>query len=128
MTDDISQQDIDFEIQFCENLLRKNPNFLEGLTLLGDLYTKKGMYKEGLAVDEKLVQLKPEDETCWYNLACSYSLLGDIDLAFRSIKMALKCGYVHFEHLEKDSDLSNLKKDARFQKYYSRVKSKLLKF
>ena len=124
MKNHLKKEDIDFEITFYNGLIEKNPNFAEALIALGELYTNAGMYKEGLAIDEKLVQLRPEDPVVHYNLACSYSLLNDIDKAYRSVKKAIHCGYSDFEHLRKDNDLSNLWKDQRFQQYFSRIKNK----
>lgn len=121
----IDQDDIDFEITFYNGLIAKDPNFIEALVALGDLYTRAGMYREGLAVDEKLVQLKPDDPAVLYNLACSYSLLEDIDKAFRAFKKAINCGYYNFDHLEQDQDLANLRKDRRFQEYLARVKKRI---
>ena len=123
MSDDISQEDIAFEIAFYNGLIEKNPDFVEALAALGDLYTRAGMYAEGLAVDEKLVQLRPEDPVVLYNLACSYSLLDEVDKAFRAFKKATHCGYRDFEHLEQDDDLLNLRKDRRFQRYLARIKT-----
>ena len=124
MAEHLKQEDIDFEIVFYNGLIEKDPTFTEALVALGELYTKAGMYKEGLAVDEKLAQLKPEDPVVLYNLACSYSLLKEIDKSFRAFKMAVKHGYSDFGHIEKDEDLSNLRRDRRFQQYLSRIKSK----
>ncbi|MCK5179515.1 MAG: hypothetical protein KAR32_08285 [Candidatus Omnitrophica bacterium] len=124
MLEDINQEDIAFEIAFYNGLIQKNPNFVEALAALGDLYTRAGLHKEGLAVDEKLIQLKPDDPVVLYNLACSYSLLKDIDKAFRAFKKAINCGYFDFEHLEQDDDLSNLRKDRRFKRYLARIKEK----
>jgi tetratricopeptide (TPR) repeat protein len=124
MPERIKQEDIDFEIAFYNGLIEKNPNFAEALAALGDLYTKAGLYKEGLAMDERLVQLKPDDPIILYNLACSYSLLQEIDKALRAFKKAINCGYCDFDHLEQDGDLNNLRQDRRFQQYLTRVKSK----
>ncbi len=125
MPERLKKEDIDFEIVFYNGLIEKNPNFIEAFVALGDLYTKAGMYKEGLAIDEKLVQLKPDDPVVLYNLACSYSLLKDIDKAFRAFKKAINCGYSDFDHLERDTDLTNLRVDQRFQKYLARIKKKM---
>ena len=114
--------DIDFEIQFMESLLKKKPDFVEALIVLADLYTKKGFYKEGLAADEKLARLKPRDPIVFYNLACSYSLVGDVEKSFRAIKRAVEFGYADFHHLEADGDLTNLRQDSRFQEYLLHVK------
>jgi len=97
----------------------------DALIALGELYTTAGMYQEGLAVDEQLVQIRPDDPIVLYNLGCSYSLLGHIDKAYRSVKKAINCGYSDFKHLLQDEDLSNLRKDRRFQQFISRAKSRV---
>ena len=124
MTEPIKQEDIDFEIAFYNGLIEKNPNFVQALAALGDLYTKAGRVKEGLSVDEQLVQLRPEDPIILYNLACSYSLIGDIDKSYRAFKKSIRNGYNDFRYLEQDDDLSNLRKDRRFQQYLARIKNK----
>ena len=109
--------DIDFEIKFYEGILKEQPDFIEALMALGDLYTKKGMIREGLAIDHRLLKLKPRDPIVLYNLACSYSLGGDIDQALSTMKSAVENGYDDFEYLFEDKDLENLKRDARFKQY-----------
>jgi tetratricopeptide (TPR) repeat protein len=117
MTKDI-QDNSDFEIVFCEGLLEKNPNFIEALTLLGELYTKKGLYEKGLEVDRKLSHLKPDDAIVFYNLACSYSLLKEIEKSFESLKKAVELGYDELSYMLEDKDLKNLREDKRFQEYF----------
>lgn len=121
-----NKEDIEFEIAFYNGLIQKNPDFAEALIALGELYTMVGLYKEGLAVDERLSQLKPDDPIVLYNLGCSYSLLGEIDKAYRAVKKAIHCGYNDFKHLQNDGDLANLRKDRRFQQFLLRVKEKSL--
>jgi len=116
---------MDFEISFYEGILEKSPNFIEVLGAIGDLYTKRGLFEEGLRVDERLVQLRPDDEIVLYNLACSYSLMNRVNEALRTIKKAINCGYEDFEHMESDDDLLNLKKDSRFIRYFSRIKKRV---
>lgn len=119
-----SDDSMDFEIEFCERLLQKRPHFIQALSLLGDLYTKKGFYLKGLKVDEMLSLLKPHDPVVLYNLACSYSLIDEKDKALRSIKQAINCGYDDFDHIESDTDLDNLRSDSRFRKYFLRIKNR----
>lgn len=113
---------IEFEIQFYEGILRRSPNFVEALMALADLYTRRGSFQKGLVVDERLTCLRPENPDVYYNLACSYSLTGQLDKAFGAIKQAVKFGYEYLDQLESDPDLANLRSDARFRKYYARVK------
>lgn len=114
--------DLDFEIGFYEGLLKKKPDFIQALVVLGDAYTRRGDFKKGLEIDLHLVRLRKDDPGAHYNLACSYSLLGLIDDAFRSIKKAIALGYHNFEYLCKDPDLENLKKDKRFHSLFRGLK------
>ena len=118
------EEDLDFEIVFYEGVIAKNPDFVEALSALGDLYTRRGMFEKGLVIDERLMQLRPEDPIVLYNLACSYSLLNDLDKSLRAIKKAINCGYSDFSHLEHDADLVNLRNDSRFKRYLKRILSK----
>ena len=110
---------IDFELHFFEAILNRKPDFIEALIALGDLYTKKGFYQKGLEIDLRLVQLRPEDPTILYNLACSYSLVNNLDEALAAIKLSIDKGYDDLGHLEWDGDLHNLRQDVRFQKFLS---------
>ena len=70
----------------------------------------------------RLSRLRPNDEGILYNLACSYSLMREVDKAFGVMKLALECGYDDLNYLEVDDDLEHLRKDERFQEYYSRYR------
>lgn len=113
--EDKQKKDLNFEIDFFEQLLKKKPDFIQALTALGNAYTQRGDYKKGLEIDLHLSRLRQDDSTVHYNLACSYSLLGELDMAFSTLKKAIDLGYDDFEHLRRDPDLENLKKDERFQ-------------
>jgi tetratricopeptide (TPR) repeat protein len=108
-------EDLDFEISFFENIIKNNPNFVEALIALGDNYTKKGRYEEGLKIDLKLVQLRPDDPVVHYNLACSYSLLKMPDQSLAALKKAIQLGYREFSFMQKDPDLDFIRKDPRFK-------------
>ena len=82
----------DFEIKFYEDILKKHPDFVNVLISLGDTYTRKGLHQEGLAVDKKLVSLKPDDPIVHYNLACSLSLTGQVKEALSELKRAVLLG------------------------------------
>jgi len=108
------EDDLDFQINFYEKLIKEKPDFIEALIALGDLYTKKGLYKKGLEIDKHLSKLKPKDPIVFYNLACDYSLLNQIEEAIKTLGKAIELGYDDFKWLEKDPDLENLRKDPRY--------------
>ena len=117
-----NNDDIDFEIRFYERILERKGDFVQALIALGDLYTKKGLYEQGLAIDRRLSQLRPEDPYVFYNLACSYSLVNAIDKAASAMRFAITSGYRNFIYLENDSDLVNLRNDPEFRHYLDQVK------
>ena len=112
----------DFEILFCENLIRINPDFAPALSYLGDTYTKRGLYEEGLMMDKRLVSLRPEDPIAHYNLACSFSLLGNIEEAFKHLRQAVLLGYSDLSYILEDKDLANLRRDVRFDDIFRKLK------
>ncbi|MCB9747200.1 MAG: hypothetical protein H6755_02205 [Candidatus Omnitrophica bacterium] len=115
-------RNINFEIEFYEGVLNKTPDFFEALCALGDLYTKKGHYQKGLQIDKRLVRIRPNDPVVLYNLACSYSLLNDVDQAFDNLQRAITLGYDDLYHLEHDDDLNNLRKNDKFRQYLDGLK------
>lgn len=115
-------EDLDFQIGFYEGVVRENPSFAEALIALGEVYTKKGLYDKGLAVDKKLASLRPDNPVVHYNLACSLSLLGDATGSFRAIRRAVDLGYDDFAFMQNDPDLANLRSDERFVEFIRKVK------
>ncbi len=115
------QRDLDTRIGFIEGLVRRDPDYVDALQLLGDHYTQRGRYSEGLNVDERLARLDPENALVFYNLACSYSLTDQFDRAALALEKALSLGYRDFAWLAKDPDL----KKFREQPAYDEIKAKI---
>ncbi len=115
------QRDLDTRIEFMEGIVRRDPNYVDALQLLGDHYTQRGRFSEGLDVDERLARLEPESPLVFYNLACSYSLTGQFDRAAFALEKALILGYRDFAWLARDPDL----KKFRQQPAYAEIKEKM---
>ena len=109
------KEDLVFEIQFFEGVSRRDPDYVEALQILGDAYTKTGQWEKGLKIDKRLAHLCPDNPLVFYNLACSYSLLGKVDAGFGALAKAVKLGYRDAKWLIKDPDLANLREDSRFE-------------
>src|SRR5271155_123861 len=103
------QRDLDTKIQFIEGIVRRDPNYVDALQLLGDHYTQRGRFVEGLTVDERLARLEPQNPVVFYNLACSYSLTEQYDRAAQSLEKAIELGYKDFDWLAKDPDLKKFR-------------------
>lgn len=114
--------DDQFMIWFLEGIIDKYPSYVECLMLLGNEYTANGMYEKGLKVDLKLARLKPDDPLVHYNLACSFTLLGNFNQALVSLGKAVDLGYNDLNHLENDSDLDNLRDEEEYKTLIDRLK------
>lgn len=111
-----------WEINFYEDILKRHPDYVEVLSLLGALYTRNKMYAEGLKVDQRLATLKEDDPIIHYNLACSYSLLNQADRAFVALDRAMELGYRDADHMDEDGDLNNIRADPRYARATSRMR------
>lgn len=121
-----SVEDLDFQMSFYEGILRRIPAYFDVLVLLGEIYTKKGLYKKGLRIDKKLAKLRPGNPIVHYNLACSHSLLGDLSSSLEALDRAIRLGYDDVIFMCKDPDLTNLRKDERFAGFLQRIKKSLV--
>ena len=108
-------RDLDVKIMFMEGIVRRDPRYVEALQILGDHYTQRGKFEDGLKVDERLSRLEPKNPLVFYNLACSYSLIGKVSRAAQALEKALVLGYRDFVWLAKDPDLRALRKDPLFR-------------
>lgn len=115
------QRDLDIEIGFIEGLVRRDPNYIEALQLLGDDYTVRGRYEEGMKVDEHLARLRPQDPMIHYNLACSYGLLDRIEQSVAMLHRALDLGYRDFKWMRRDPDLRKVRKHALYRQIRLRI-------
>lgn len=64
---------------------------------------------------------KGEIKGAWYNLACTYSLMGNKQLALDALA---KAQYEDYEHLLEDTDLDNIRKEPAFAKIAQEVKAR----
>jgi tetratricopeptide (TPR) repeat protein len=103
-----------FEITFFESVLRREPDYVEVVEILGGLYTKQGRVADGLKMDRKLVKLQPRNATAHYNLACSLALSRRKADALRSLRQAVQLGYKDFDWMQQDPDLEELKNHPDF--------------
>ncbi len=116
------QRELDTKIKFIEGLVRRDPNYVDALQILGDHYTQRGRISEGLKVDERLASLEPGNPLVFYNLACSYSLSGELDQAAVALEKAIQLGYRDFNWLAKDPDLKPLRAHAVFDDLKAKIR------
>ena len=104
-----------FEVGLSRAVLDSNPRHARALEMLGQALTRIGRHSEALEADLKLAGLRPKDPVAYYNLACSYSNLENLDAAFDALRRAFDLGYRDYRHLLRDPDLENVRRDRRFK-------------
>ena len=109
------QHQLDFELDFFGAVLQRCPDYIDVLRIMGNLLTLKGRFAEGLQIDKRLVQLRPNDPLAHYNLACSYALLKRPEQSIKTLRRAVELGYRDFRYMREDHDLDSIKHDPRFR-------------
>src|ERR1700722_16852951 len=122
-----SQRDLDVKIEFIEGIIRRDPDYVDALQLLGDHYTQRGRFTEGLDVDERLARLEPKNPVVFYNLACSYSLTDQFERTAQALEKAVTLGYQDFEWMAKDPDLKKFRQQPAYREILKKIGWKKIK-
>jgi len=106
---------LDFDIDFFERILARNPDSIDVLRVLGELASRRGLNERALELDRRLVARLPDDFLARYNLACSLARAGRPDEAIDALSRAILLGYDDLAHLEVDPDLDSLREHPEFR-------------
>lgn len=120
----LEQSQLDFEIKFFTAIIERLPTFVDALRAHGNNLTLKGRIAEGMAIDKRLIQLRPEDCLAHYNLACSYALMKQTDQAINTLRKAVELGYRDFRYMKQDRDLESVHRDPRFRQLLREFESR----
>ena len=80
-----------------------------------------GKYDEAIDAFNRAAELGHRPATSLYNIACGYSLKGDVGEALDYLGRAQAEGFDDPRHLVGDSDLDPLRSDSRFQTFVDRA-------
>lgn len=109
-----AQAQLDFELDFLGRVLERDPCYPEALRVHAANLAARGWHRRALALDRRLSRLDPERPTVWYNLGCTFAVLGRHDDAFEALGRAVALGYRKLRRLCSDPDLGTLRPDPRF--------------
>jgi tetratricopeptide (TPR) repeat protein len=105
----------DFEVQFFDRLLARQPLYEDVLRRQAENLSRAGRYHEVLELDRRLLCIRPQDPVVNYNLACTLSRLAEIDAALDALRKAVRLGYDDLGHIETDPDLDILRELPEFR-------------
>ncbi len=90
-----------------------------------------GSHEEARHLADSILIADSVEHSERYNIACCYSMLGEIELAFAALEDELKDGYVQFNHIRRDVDLIPLhgeRLDSLLSIYETKVQERIRTF
>ncbi|MHC4829298.1 MAG: TPR end-of-group domain-containing protein [Planctomycetota bacterium] len=100
-----------------QTLHLQSPEVAAGIAMAqGIKYLQIRRYDRAIKEFRRVLELQATNETAFYNLACAYSLKGDLEEALGALEQAIQNGFDDAEHMHKDPDLDPLRLDPRFHK------------
>lgn len=79
-----------------------------------------GRIDEAKAWMQKIIDADKDDSGVYYDAACLYSLMGDVDSSIAYLETSLDKGYKGLHHIQTDNDLDNIRNDSRYKELISR--------
>ncbi len=99
----------------AEKHLELHPDDARALYMGANALCQLGEKSRSLDWARRALAIDPEDCGILYNVACVYSLLGQVDEGIVCLEKAMTHAYWYKRWAEHDSDLDNLRSDPRFQ-------------
>ena len=109
-------------LEIIERHLELNPDDVRAVYLGAGAHIRLGDRDQGLEWASRALRMDPEDPTTHYNVACSYSLAGEVEKALDCLEKSVTGGMGQKEWIENDSDLDPLRSHPRFQKLMAQLK------
>ncbi|MBD3856617.1 MAG: protein kinase [Acidobacteria bacterium] len=110
-------------VEVVERRLEFNPDdvpmLLDGAAALAAL----GERQRSLEWASRILDKAGDDALVLYNLACLYSLAGEVTSALESLEKSYEAGLADPEWMRQDSDLDNIRKHARYKELVKRMEA-----
>ena len=106
--------DLDKAGEGYKKVLRIEPKHVFALNNLGVIYMSRKGNKEAEDMFRKAIDLKADYVDPYYNLACLYSLSGNISKSIHYLKMAVSINNSVKNWAKNDKDLENVHESAEF--------------
>ena len=109
-------------IEAARNHLKLHPDDARAWYLGSGQLARLGAPEEGKRWAGKALALNPDDGVLLYNIACFYSLTGDVETAIDLLERARLPGMANKDWVEHDADLDPLRDHPRFIKLLQQLK------
>ena len=109
-------------MQALDRQLALDPRDGRALQLATTNAARLGLREKARELAERALEARPDAFATYYNVACAYAVLGDIDDALRMLDRAVQHGRGNLEWIEHDPDFDRLRSDPRFVAIVNRLR------
>lgn len=102
-------------IALIERHMEMNPHDTRALCVGANQLSNIGELDKGMKMAEQALARGEDEPLVLYNIACFFSMSGDLDRAIDLLERAVERGWGDRAWLETDSDLVSLREDERFK-------------
>jgi len=119
----VNVRKLDFEIDFYERILSRDPSYAEVLVNPRRLIRPQRMSPPRLAGRSQARATASANATVYYNLACSHALLSHMTEALSALEVAIDLGYDDLDHLLSDPDLAAIRRHVGFRRVLAKLEA-----
>lgn len=103
-------------LRYWDLYLEINPSDIIALNDAGTLCLRMGDFTRAISLLKRAVEAQPSNPAPYYNLACAYTALGDLDKALMYLRLALEYGGKTVSDIAaQDADLALLRSIPQFE-------------
>ena len=110
-------------LALAERLLELDPDDVQTLLYGANALATLGERERSLEWAARVLEVDTDDALVLYNIACFYSLAGEVKPALEALEKSYEAGLADPEWMEQDSDLDNLREEARYQALVERMEA-----
>jgi tetratricopeptide (TPR) repeat protein len=116
------RKDYESGIKIYNKYIQFYPADSYGYQMRGLNYFYNGDFDNALNDLQTVIEITPDVPDGYYNLACYYSVKNNAAESIANLEKAFQLGYNNFDHLEKDSDLDNIRSRPEYAKLIEHYK------
>jgi len=105
-----------------EKHIQMHPDDSRALLFGASQQIQAGNLEKSREWTRRALKIAPDDPVTYYNAACNYSLMGDVETAIDCLEKAITSGMAQKDWIEHDSDLDHLRQHPRFQALREKLK------
>jgi TolB-like protein/Flp pilus assembly protein TadD len=110
-------------LTLAERLLELDPDDVQSLLYGANALATLGERERSLEWAARVLEIDTDDALVLYNIACFYSLAGEVKPALEALERSYEAGLADPEWMRQDSDLDNLRDEARYRALVERMEA-----